>query len=94
MFSKTWIYISDSVVQDVVLETGTQSLISWLGHIIIMLNDLPSPSSVGHYVGFHFMEVCSWRHRLWFILYVRQVEEIDTCYLQVVVSFYQIEHPG
>ena len=86
--------LSDGVVENVVLEAGTNRFISCLWLVVVMLDDLPCSGCVGRDVRLDLVKESCWGHCLRLVFDVSEVEEIDSGHFEVVIPFYQVEDPG
>ena len=94
VFSEPRIDIPDCVVEDVVLEAGTNSFISCLWLVVVVLDDLTYSGCVGCNVRLDLLIESCWCHCLRLVFDLGEVEEVDSRHSEVVVPFYQVEDPG
>ena len=94
MLYESRVDLFDSVVEDVVLEAWTNSFISCLLLVIVVLDDLTCSGCVGCDVRLDLLIEGRRCHYLRLVLNLSEVEEVDPCHSEVVVPFYQVEDPG
>ena len=94
MLCEARVNLSNCVVEDVVLEAGTDSFISYLWLVVIVLDDLTCSGCVGCDVRLDLLIESCWGHCLRLVFNLSEVEEVDSRHFEVVIPFYQIEDPG
>ena len=94
VFCETGIDVSYGVIQDVILETGSECLICSQRLVANVLDDLASSSRIGHDMRLDFLIVGCWSHCIWLVFYISEVQEVDASHFQVIISFDQLKHPG
>ena len=87
VFCQSWIFVSNHIIQDIVLKAWSQCFICWLCCIIVVLYNLTSPCCVCHDVGRDSLEVCCRSHGVTFILDICKVQEVYSCHSEVVLLF-------
>ena len=87
MFDETRINITNCILQDLVLKTGSKRFVSRLSFVVVVLDDLACSSCIGHDVRFDFLIIGRWCHCFWLVLNVGQIQEVDSRDFQVIVSF-------
>ena len=78
---------------DVILETGSKSLVSGLSSIVVVLYELACSDSVGHDMSPDFLKVSCRSHRFRLVFDVYKFEDVNACHLEIVILFDEVEDP-